>query len=79
MSPIRTLRLRNGYTQRQVAKKAGIHHGYLSQIEKGVRSPSIRVLRAVLDVLGASVVEFEEITRSIGQPGPLNVDVRGAA
>lgn len=53
------LRLRRklrGMALRDVATKAGISVGMLSQVERGQASPSIRSLRAICDALGMPVM-----------------------
>lgn len=55
-SEICRLRLDANLTQRALAAAADIDQGYLSQIESGIREPSLAVLLAVGDVLGADLV-----------------------
>lgn len=52
---IRRLRLDAGVSQARLAAAAQIDHGHLSQIEAGRREPSIAVLMAIGEVLGADV------------------------
>ena len=52
---LRRLRDEQGYTQEQLAHRAGIHVTYLSGIERGVRNPSLRNLRALARALGVRV------------------------
>lgn len=40
---------------RDVARAAGITHGYLSEIERGLKEPSSEILEVVLDTLGLSM------------------------
>lgn len=44
-----------GATQRDLAGAAGVDHGYLSMVERGLREPSISALTAVASALGADV------------------------
>ncbi len=39
---------------RQMADRSGISNAYLSQIERGLHQPSVRVLRAIASALGLS-------------------------
>jgi transcriptional regulator with XRE-family HTH domain len=55
-SEIRRLRLDANLTQGALAAAADIDQGYLSQIEAGIREPSLAVLIAIGDVLGADLV-----------------------
>ncbi len=52
---IRRLRLDAGISQARLAAAAQIDHGHLSRIEAGSREPSIAVLIAIGEVLGADV------------------------
>ena len=55
-SEIRRLRLDANLSQQALAAAADIDQGYLSQIEAGIREPSLAVLLAIGDVLGADLV-----------------------
>jgi transcriptional regulator with XRE-family HTH domain len=52
---IRRMRLDTGLSQRRLAGMAGIDHGHLSLIERGLREPSLAVLTAIADALGGNV------------------------
>ena len=59
---IRSMRLLQGATQEEVAHRAGVHVTYISGIERGVRNPSlknIRALAAALDANTADLFAFE--------------------
>lgn len=51
-------RITAGFSQRALAKAANLSSGYLSQIERGERSPSPQVARRLCDLLG---VQFHDI------------------
>ena len=55
---IRFLRERDGLTQEEVAHRAGIHVTYLSGVERGVRNPSLKNIRAIAGALGVSTSEL---------------------
>ena len=55
---IRTLRRLQGATQEEVAHRAGIHVVYLSGIERGVRNPSLRNIRAIARALNARTADL---------------------
>ena len=60
---VRRLRRRLGATQEEVAHRAGLHVTYLSGIERGVRNPSLKNIRALaraLEVSAADLFAFEE-------------------
>lgn len=50
-SALRVMREAQGLTLRQLAEKAGVNHAYLSQVERGDKTPNPRWLRSVLDAL----------------------------
>ena len=52
---IRQLRIQKGYTQEELAHRARMHVTYLSGIERGVRNPSLRSIRALATALGVQV------------------------
>ena len=62
---LRQLREDAGRSQRAVAAAAGSSQGYLSKIEAGIASPSLRVLRFVSAALGADLS-----VRSFPSTGP---------
>ena len=59
---VRRLRNQRGATQEDVAHRAGMHVTYLSGIERGVRNPSLKNIRALalaLDVPTSDLFAFE--------------------
>ena len=51
-----------GFTQEEVAHRAGIHVTYISGIERGLRNPSLKNIRAIakaMDVNTAELFSFE--------------------
>ncbi len=64
---IRSLRERRRLTQEEVAHRAGIHVTYLSGVERGVRNPSLKNIRAIaaaLEVFTGELFTFEQTTES---------------
>jgi transcriptional regulator with XRE-family HTH domain len=55
---LRRLRKSRGLTLEELAEKAGLTKGFLSQIERDKASPSIAALKAILDVLGEDISTF---------------------
>lgn len=55
---IRSLRRLQGTTQEELAHRAGIHVVYLSGIERGVRNPSLKNIRAIARALNARTAEL---------------------
>ncbi|WP_447045715.1 helix-turn-helix domain-containing protein [Vreelandella sp. H-I2] len=54
-SRIRSLRKLKGMTLIQLAKKTGLSHGYLSQVERGISQPSIASLVDIAHALGVTM------------------------
>jgi transcriptional regulator with XRE-family HTH domain len=55
---IRALRVARGETLRQLAAKAGVTESFLSQVERGVASPSIASVQRIARALGQSIAEL---------------------
>jgi transcriptional regulator with XRE-family HTH domain len=55
---IRALRVARKATLRQLAAQAGVTESFLSQVERGVASPSIASVQRIARALGASIAEL---------------------
>ena len=55
---LKTFRLANRMTLKQLASKAGCTDAYLSQLERGHANPSIMVLKRIAEALQVKVVDF---------------------
>jgi transcriptional regulator with XRE-family HTH domain len=55
---IRALRLARGATLRHLAAQAGVTESFLSQVERGVASPSIASVQRIARALGQSIAEL---------------------
>ncbi|MCM1368457.1 MAG: XRE family transcriptional regulator [Roseburia sp.] len=55
---LRDLRLKSGLTQEELADRAELSKGFISQIENDLTSPSIATLIDILTLLGSSLREF---------------------
>ena len=53
-SRIRQTRIQKGYNQQALAEKAGIGITYLSEIERGIKMPSLRIFIMLIDALDVS-------------------------
>ncbi len=51
---IKSMRLRLGISQSELARRAGYSHEFISQVERGVKSPSIKALQKIAWGLGVS-------------------------
>ena len=50
-SVIRKLRQERGVSQEIFADMAGVHRTYVSQLERGIKSPTIAILSKIADAL----------------------------
>ncbi len=55
---LRELRILKGLTQEELADRAELSKGFISQVERDLTSPSIATLMDILQCLGTSVSEF---------------------
>jgi len=55
---IRQLRMVNGLTQEELADRAELSKGFISQVERDLTSPSIATLIDILQCLGTDLKEF---------------------
>jgi len=55
---LRRLRSSNSLTQEELANRAFLTKGFISQLERDQTSPSIATLKDILDVLGVKMAEF---------------------
>ncbi len=47
-----------GLTQEELANRAYLTKGFISQVERNLTSPSIATLKSILDVLGVELADF---------------------
>ncbi len=55
---LKRLRMINSLTQEELASRADLTKGYISQVENDTTCPSIATLKDILDVFGVSMQEF---------------------
>lgn len=55
---LKEMRLKQGLSQRELAKRAGVTNGLVSQIEINRVSPSVGSLKKILDALSLSLADF---------------------
>lgn len=55
---LKRLRMINGLTQEELASRADLTKGYISQLENDTACPSIATLKDIIDVCGVSMQEF---------------------
>jgi transcriptional regulator with XRE-family HTH domain len=64
---VQTHRKKAGLSQEELAFRAGLHRTFISQLERGLKSPSLRTLVAVSEVLGISPDQL--IRETVGLAG----------
>jgi transcriptional regulator with XRE-family HTH domain len=55
---LKRLRMINSLTQEELASRADLTKGYISQLENDATSPSIATLKDIIDIFGVSMQEF---------------------
>ena len=55
---LRDLRLKKGFSQESFAFEVGIHRTYVSQLERGLKSPSLKTVQRISEVLNVSLSEL---------------------
>ena len=55
---LRDFRLQRELSQEHLAAKAGMHRNYIGGIERGEKSPTVKSVGRILDVLGVSWTEL---------------------
>ncbi len=56
------LRIERGLSQRDLSSP-GVSYAYISRIEAGARTPSVKALRQIADKLGVTVEHLEAVTK----------------
>jgi transcriptional regulator with XRE-family HTH domain len=56
---LKRLRIINSLTQEELASRADLTKGFISQLENDATSPSIATLKDILDVFGVSIRSFQ--------------------
>jgi transcriptional regulator with XRE-family HTH domain len=59
---LKKLRLAKGLSQEDFGSEAGLHRTYVSQLERGLKSPSLKTLCKVSEVLG---IQMSELLRHV--------------
>ena len=57
---IQRRRTEKGWSQEYLAEITGLHRTYISQLERGLKSPSVRVFSLITNALGVAMSEFLE-------------------
>ncbi len=68
---IKRRRTDKGWSQEYLAEVTGLHRTYISQLERGLKSPSVRVLSHLTNALGLTMSDFLQAVEEL-----LNADRR---
>lgn len=52
---VRKIRLKQGLSQGDIARRLNLHRSYISGIERGIRNPSLKVIQKIAKALGVMV------------------------
>jgi transcriptional regulator with XRE-family HTH domain len=55
---IQRRRIEKGWSQEYLAEVTGLHRTYISQLERGLKSPSVRVVSHITNALSVKMSEF---------------------
>lgn len=55
---LKKLRMEKGISQEELALSIGLHRTYISQLERGLKSPSLRTMGKICAELDVTLVEF---------------------
>jgi transcriptional regulator with XRE-family HTH domain len=58
---LRRLREQKGLSQDQVAFESGLHRTYISQLERGLKSITVKSLMRIIMVLGVDLHDFAKM------------------
>ncbi len=67
-SRIRQIRKNHNLSQRELARRAGMHNGTISLIERNKINPSVESLKKLLDCLSVSLADFFAVENSKQSP-----------
>jgi transcriptional regulator with XRE-family HTH domain len=55
---VRRLRTLQGLSQEEFGEESGLHRTYVSQLERGLKSPSLRTMQRIAGALGIKLSEL---------------------
>ena len=62
---VKTLREVRGLTQENLAYEADVHHTYISDIERGLKSPTLRTAQRISEVFDLPLDEMIKLALTI--------------
>ncbi|WP_110956386.1 helix-turn-helix domain-containing protein [Anaerosinus massiliensis] len=57
---LKSLRVRKGISQEEFSFNTGLHRTYISQLERGLKSPSLRTIAKICKELEFTISQFME-------------------
>jgi transcriptional regulator with XRE-family HTH domain len=57
---LKNLRIRKGISQEEFSFNIGLHRTYISQLERGLKSPSLRTIEKICKEMGFTISQFME-------------------
>lgn len=67
---LRRLRKETGLSQEAFGSKVGLHRTYVSQLERAIKSPSLRTVQKISRVLGLSLAELMTLVQQEMEDAP---------
>lgn len=58
---LKELRTERGLSQEDFALNVGLHRTYISQLERGLKSPSLRTIKKICNELNVSIAYFVDL------------------
>lgn len=55
---IRKIRLEKGWTQELLSFEAEVNKNYISDLERGARNPTLKILEKIANALGVDIVDL---------------------
>ena len=72
---VRELRTKHGQSQEQLAFNADITPSYLGQIERNLKSPTVRVIERLCQSLGVSLADFFSTSPTSSDIDPISLQI----
>jgi len=60
---LKRLRAQKGISQEELAFKASLHRTYISQLERGLKSPTLNTISTIAEVLDVSLAQLVKLVQ----------------